>query len=396
MQSIFHASLRRPRSSKLSAVSRSYASCHHAAEALPISSRFQGSEQQSMHSNWFSLSVTMAVVAAASTTAFTARCESASPVDEAAAKIVNDEDEEEVDPFENLPQEDEPTHCSICLTYRQGPCRPYWRKVEACTKDNELKKDDNDESSKKDENEGDDDKKSSDSNEDEEEEADPPCLKYMLPWIDCASGFRNLYNLIELDTNYTIGVADLENEASNNLCWAASSTPSVDWSAWAAYRQGNPDWKLPVAENFESPEHASLWKTLDQSKDPVLVEVKTTVNAIEGEGMLECAYAKDQDGNVIGFQYGTKPSEAFDTEKEEDGEGEAKKEPTVTLKIRILPERTQTITIAAAYTQPPAEDTNESKDLKKDSSFHSFIFKSKPIVLDQVQLPNTEKEEKES
>ena len=44
------------------------------------------------------------------------------------------------DPYENLPEEDEPTHCSICLTYRQGPCRPYWRKVEACTKDNELKK----------------------------------------------------------------------------------------------------------------------------------------------------------------------------------------------------------------------------------------------------------------
>ncbi|KAL3943814.1 MAG: hypothetical protein SGBAC_002107 [Bacillariaceae sp.] len=339
----------------------------------------------------------MAVIAAASNTTVTSQCESASPADEVAAKIVDEEDEEQVDPYDNLPEEDEPTHCSICLTYRQGPCRPYWRKVEACTKDNELKKDDNDEeSSKKDENEGGDDQKSSDSNE-EEEEADPPCLKYMLPWIDCASGFRNLYNLIELDTNYTMGVADLENEASKNLCWAASSTPSVDWSAWAAYRQGNPDWKLPVAEKSESPEHASLWKTLDQSKDPVLVEVETTVNAIEGAGMLECTYAKDQDGNVIGFQYGTKPSEAFVTkEKEEDEERNAKKEPTVTLKIRILPERTQTITIAAAYTQPPSEDTKESKDLKKDSSFHSFIFKSKPIVLDQVQLPKTEKEEEES
>jgi hypothetical protein len=330
----------------------------------------------------------MTAAAAASTATFTSQCEIAPPPDnkEATAKIENKDDEEEVDPYDNLPEEDEPTHCSICLTYRQGPCRPYWRKVEACTKDNELKKDGDEE--------GDDDKTSSDSNE-EEEEADPPCLKYMLPWIDCASGFRNLYNLIELDTNYTMGITDLEKEASKNLCWAASSTPSVDWSTWAAYREENPDWKPPALEKSESPEHASLWKTLDQSKDPVLVEVVATVDLMEDEGILECAYAQDQDGNVIGFQYGTKPSEAFDTEKkEEEGEKEeAKKDPIVTLKIRILPERTQTVTITAAYTQPTSEDNEESKDLKKDSSFHSFIFKSKPIALDQVELSKTEKEE---
>ena len=29
------------------------------------------------------------------------------------------ESEDEVDPYDNLPEEDEPTHCSICLTYRQ-------------------------------------------------------------------------------------------------------------------------------------------------------------------------------------------------------------------------------------------------------------------------------------
>ncbi|CAJ1960177.1 unnamed protein product [Cylindrotheca closterium] len=394
MKSILRASLRRPRSPLLSAVSARYSSSHHGAEAISITSTgFQGSEHQSIHSNWFALSAAMtaaAAASAASTATFTSQCESEPPPTiEATAKTENndDEQEEEVDPYDNLPVEDEPTNCSICLTYRQGPCRPYWRKVEACTKDNELKKDDDKES--------DDDKKSSESNEEEEEEADPPCLKYMLPWIDCASGFRNLYNLIELDTNYTIGIADLEKDASKNLCWAASSTPSVDWSAWAAYREENPDWKLPVTENSESPENASLWKTLDQSKDPVLVEVVATVNLMEDEGILECAYAQDQGGHVIGFQYGTKPSEAFDTEKKEEGEEEAKQGPTATLKIRILPERTQTVTIAASYTQPPSEEQKESKDLKKDSSFHSFIFKSKPIVLDQVELPKTEKNEDE-
>lgn len=329
------------------------------------------------------------MAAVASTAALPAQCESAPPPSEPNINVDNDDgDEEEVDPYDNLPEEDEPTHCSICLTYRQGPCRPYWRKVERCTKDNELKKDDGEGS----------DKGPSDNDEGEDEEADPPCLKYMLPWIDCASGFRNLYNLIELDTNYTMGIADLENDASKNLCWAASKTPPVDWSAWAAYRQENPDWKLPAkTEKSESPEHASLWKTLDQSKDPVLVEVTATVDMFEGEGILECAYAQDQDGNVIGFQYGTKPSEAFDTEKKEKegDEEEAKKEPTVTLKIRILPERTRTITIAAAYTQPPSEEEKESKDMKKDSSFQSIIFKSKPVALNKVKLLKKNKKKDE-
>ena len=37
--------------------------------------------------------------------------------------IVGDDREPEIDPYDNLPEEDEPTHCSICLTYRKvGPC----------------------------------------------------------------------------------------------------------------------------------------------------------------------------------------------------------------------------------------------------------------------------------
>lgn len=383
MQSLLHANLRRPRSSLMAAMSRGYSSApsNRVAEALSLSSVGpQGPDHQSGFCNLFAVSTAMLAAAAACTTASIAHCESAADNNKKPKTTPKNDakEEEEEDPYDNLPEKDEATNCSICLTYRQGPCRPYWRKVEACTKDNELKSDDKKE-------EGDDDKKTSntDNKEEEEPEADPPCLKYMLPWIDCASGFRNLYNLIELDTNYTVGIADLENEASKTLCWAASKTPSVNWMSWHSYLKDNPDWKLPTQQKSNSPEHASLWKLLDQSKDPVLVEVKASVNMMEDEGMLECAYAQDQDGNVIGFQYGTKPSEAFETEKKEGEEGETKKEPTVELKIRILPERTQTVTIAAAYTQPPAGGKTESKDGKKDS-FDSFIFKSKPIQMDQI------------
>merc|ERR1712232_1242269 len=56
----------------------------------------------------------------------------------------------------------------------------------------------------------------------------------------------------------------------------------------------------------------TLWKTFDPMLgDPELVTVEAKVPASMGVGILECAYALDQDGNVIGFAYGTKPSDAI-------------------------------------------------------------------------------------
>jgi hypothetical protein len=279
----------------------------------------------------------------------------------------NDDNDTEVDPYGNLPEEDEQTHCSICKTYRQGPCRPYWRKVEACTKDNELK-DDKDE------------KKSDEIEEEDAEERDPPCLKYMLPWIDCATGYRNMYNLIELDTNYTMGIEDLEKEATQNLCWAPSNTPTVDWSSWQSYVESN-KWEPPsISKKATSAEKVSFWKTLDQNKDPELVEVEAIVSMTQDDGVLECAYAQDQDGNVLGFSYGQKPSEASTEEAKEE-----QQENAVTLKIKVLPTMTKTVTIAAAYTQPRKEEA------KGDAQLESHIFKSQPYSLQKVGV----KKEKE-
>lgn len=318
---------------------------------------------QSLTPAWFLLSASLA--AAATVT----RCEEEEQLQDdlqEEEEQLHDDLQEEEDPYDNLPEEDEPTHCSICMTYRQGPCRPYWKKVEACTKDNELKEDD-----KK---QVEDEEKSETEEESEEEQRDPPCLKYMLPWIDCATGFRNLYNLIELDTNYTMGIADLEKDASQNLCWAPANSPPIDWSGWQTYLENNENWTLPDTQELE--EKVSLWKSLDQSKDPELVEIQATVAMTQHNGILECAYAQDQDGNVIGFQYGTKPSDAAKAKEEI----EEKEESSVTLKIRILPQKTQTVTIAAAYTHVDKE--KEEVDGKGGSSFHSFIFKSRPYSID--------------
>lgn len=295
----------------------------------------------------------------------------------------DEEDEEDEDPYDNLPEEDEPTHCSICLTYRQGPCRPYWRKVEACTKDNEMKKDS--EASEE---------SNETANEDDENRPDPPCLKYMLPWIECATGYRNLYALIELDTNYTSGIADLEKDATMEACWAPSSSahPTVDWLPWKEYVAEHPEWKLPrKAKKRESSKsiNTSLWKTLESGSDPELVEVLANVSVtspdVEARGILECAYAVDQDGNVLGFAYGTKPSEVAenvedkspsdknDTESAVEINGQS----TIELKIRLLPKRTRSIRIKAAYTPVPKEGGD-------DHGLESHIYRSKSFSLKQM------------
>lgn len=300
----------------------------------------------------------------------------------------SDDDDGQEDPYDNLPEQDEPTHCSICLTYRQGPCRPYWRKVEACTKDHEFKKKNEDDN-------GDNDSKTKTSKatnegegEDEEQLEDPPCLKYMLPWIDCATGYRNLYALIELDTNYTMGIADLENEATVQVCWAPSHEPTVDWSPWQDYVANHPHWKLPkrsTNKNTTSPDandhHVSLWKTLGTDRDPEMVEILASVPSQQGQGILECAYAVDQDGNVLGFSYGTKPSEvAAKSSSDPDSQGDAEESTgtPVELKIRLLPLHTRNVTIAGAYTQPTKEGAKENDPLE------SHIFKSRPFSLKKM------------
>mmetsp|Transcript_97433 Transcript_97433/g.146020 ORF Transcript_97433/g.146020 Transcript_97433/m.146020 type:complete len:383 (-) Transcript_97433:10-1158(-) len=306
-----------------------------------------------------------------------------------ASDAVHDDGEEDnehrasEDPYDNLPEEDGPTHCSICMTYRQGPCRPYWRKVEACTKDNELKK----QQSSPDDGEATGENAAGDDGE-QEAFPDTPCLKYMLPWIDCATGFRNLYNLIELDTNYAAGILDLEEQAVETLCWAPSVQPKVDWTAWQVYVLAHEDWKLPPKKKKTSKKDSededsvtqkvSLWKTLDQSKDPEVVEVETVVPNKQGSGVLECTYALDQDGNVLGFSYGTRPSEAFKEpeESKEDADGETSD--TTELKIRLLPKKTRSIVIKASYTQPHNEGA------KEDDPFEAHIYQSKRFSLKKM------------
>jgi hypothetical protein len=286
------------------------------------------------------------------------------------------------------------------MTYRQGPCRPYWRKVEACTKKHELKKEDDD-NQKDDKKQEEDTKKQKDDDEDEDDDTpytDPPCLKYMLPWIDCATKYRNLYNWIELDTNYTLGIVDLEKEATQTLCWAPGYEPKVDWSAWQQYvKEHEDDWK-PKEEKDTTAKPTStttsLWKTLDyESKgDPDMCQIEANVPMMQGDsGVLECAYAVDQDGNVIGFSYGKRPSEAARTasKKEDDDDDDDDDKPEVVeLKIRMSPGHTQSVTIAASYTQLLPEKKKEEEGAKeeeeKDHPLESHVYKTRSYSLQSM------------
>jgi len=357
--------------------------------------------------------------------------------------------EPEIDPYDNLPEEDEDTHCSICLTYRQGPCRPYWRKVEACTKDGEKEL-------KKKEEEGDvgeDDNNNKDDNDSSSPMSESTrCFKYMMPWIDCASNYRNLYTLIEMDNNYTEGIQELE-VTSRHFCWVPGKEPKIDWSNWQqsdteeveqvdsklinkadSDASADPDSGADSHADPDADAHANsgadsradsdadattdlitnvaLWKTLDPTLgDPKLITIEAIVPATinSGLGILECAYAVDQDNNVIGFAYGTKPSDLIgdDNKKADDDDNttsiesndrEEKKRGTdndntiengnenkmVTLNIRLVVSRTQNFVLSASYTHRIEEAKSSNKGQNSPNTIESHLYKSKPFVLANI------------
>lgn len=229
---------------------------------------------------------------------------------------LNDVDvEEEDDPYANLPEEDEPTTCSICQTFRQGPCRPYWRRNERCVKDHAHEKDGHEK-----------------------------CERYSIPFIRCIQEYSNIYGLIdlELDQNY-FNYWCKKFKDHERRSWS----PIIDWDLWSNFvqeqgldfRETDPEKKYNL-ENELQP----LWKRVhDNVKNPVLISASASIpkeqpislsslkdetRATEDDGslMFEVAWAVDQDGFVLGTTRSTEymhlMRRAFFNEEEE---GEATK-----------------------------------------------------------------------
>jgi hypothetical protein len=228
----------------------------------------------------------------------------------------------------------------------------------------------------------------------------------MMPWIDCASKYRNLYTLIEMDTNYTEGIQELE-ATSRHFCWLPGKEPKIDWSNWQQAEtedEASTPTKPTDANATSDPlQNVALWKTLDPSMgDPKLItieaKVPSTINS--GLGILECAYAVDQDNNVIGFAYGTKPSdlikEADDSDKTKatEGDGDEKKtkgidgDGMVALNIRLVDSRTQGFTLSASYTHRIEGVKSTGEGGNNSMALESHLYKSKPFALASLPKEN--------
>jgi hypothetical protein len=193
------------------------------------------------------------------------------------------EEKEEEDPYANLPEEDEETGCSMCNTFRKGPCRPVWRKLERCFKDHEH-----------------------------EENGAVKCMRYWTPHSDCLMKHTNLYHLISLDFKQElIEDVQLSTSPEERKAW----TPTVDWSNWIMFvNEVGLDFQqtIPVEEDQKTP----LWQQVPEDTEPVLITIKAVIpkqQQDESGLMLKAAYAVDQDGRVLGFtfskEYGEKLQE---------------------------------------------------------------------------------------
>lgn len=253
---------------------------------------------------------------------------------------MEEEKEQQEDPYDNLPDTDEPTTCTICLVNRQGPCRPEWRKMETCMKD-QLPK-----------NEG---TPTSEGNA-------KKCDKYMMPWLMCTHSYKNLY-LLYFNKVYQAEFIDpmeaavREDEYCKFACASQDSTgtcsmeePAVDWTPWMEHLQGAPSFNDTSETSPETTESAAALlpndggadphqketartdshppaakPTGEEWSDPDIVELSVTILLKESDtGMpIEVAYAKDQTGAVVGFELFSKYKE--DTEDSDEKEDETKK-----------------------------------------------------------------------
>ena len=267
--------------------------------------------------------------------------DSSSETDAQSEKENKEEAEEEEDPYENLPEEDEPTDCSMCNTFRQGPCRPYWRKLERCFKDNEKVKD-----------------------------GAVRCVRYFSPHQNCLMQYMNLYLLVGHEMKQEM-VQDIELAFSRPEEQRSIDMPTIDWSLWSTFLQEQgPSFRQTVPErsNKETP----LWKRVDDDTEPILVNLQSSLpNVDETTGwILKIAYMVDQDGKVLGFLY-----------NEEYGNlmKESKGEPVERRQSRS--EQSSTTT----KDDETGEATNENQDSSSDA------LQQKPIAVDFVIMPGETK-----
>lgn len=293
----------------------------------------------------------------ASTIAINSMAYCEEPVEEMKPK---DGEANEEDPYANLPEEDEETDCTICKTFRQGPCRPSWRKLERCFKDNEGS-----------------------------EAAASACTQYFMSHQECLSGFTNLYQLISLELKQEL-IDDTEKAVvdTERLCWSRSASDGfIDWSRWRSFCKdmGKPFvHSLAVAgaqANGPGAARAPLWKRVPENTEPLLVATEAKLPTEQDGMLLKFAYALDQNGLTLGVAYHDYYGKIIEEHKaaadaaakqqteEKDDSSESSSvsgdtptlEPEISLEFYILPKDTKSVQLCAFYTEDPTKSDDSKK-----------------------------------
>jgi hypothetical protein len=242
------------------------------------------------------------------------------------------------DPYANLPEEDEETHCSLCRTFRQGPCRTYWRRTEACWKEKDSE----------------------------------TCLPYSQPFFHCTQYYQNLYHLIIL-SNYQDDYKGLEEFAISNA-WddvALTTPPTIDFQKWREFQNDfGPSFSQTIPSN-RSTSTTKLWQRVRPETDPILVPCDVRIpKALPNGATLVQAFATDQDGFVLGVKEmrqnekegdaatevaasNTEPTSEPVTEEKESGITENEKEDDTAADVEflctLLPGATESVVLSAVY-----------------------------------------------
>jgi hypothetical protein len=265
------------------------------------------------------------------------------------------------DSYEDVPEEDEPTNCTICLINRQGPCRMLWRKFERCMKDHSATE------------------KNDSSTEKDDESVDSPakvsleeaCDRYMLPWIQCIQGYRNTYTLISNNFFQDEFVDDLEK--------AVEESDKVDF-----------DIGKDISSIIQI-EH--LWWEKEQERDDngvCLVGATARINLVdEGNGRrIAIAYIRDQDGKLLGYNQ-------FHSLKKELEEAEEKRDTrrVGSCDFHVNPETTKGIQVFALYhgqdfdaDKSSERESDEEKSQVLESSKQT-LYRSSLIAMEEMTRP---------
>lgn len=281
----------------------------------------------------------------------------------AATTTPTSEATQDEDPYDNLPETDEPTECFLCQTHRKGPCRQFWRKFEYCVKDQSKRQKEADQRASADTSNGEGDSAASAVTK------STVCDKYVLPFQECWLKHINLYKIVALEVNRTTPplLYLLEEGGPNGddvRSWEdAEKAPHVDWTTWnefvsqegalEAAKQMVRGWEKHFTDNAATSDEISghtmetvpLWQRYEKlGIEPVFISTICHIPTHQKDGMvLRVAYVVDQDDQVIGMtEY---DAAALLANADSNNSNQTSHE----LTLLLLPGMTQSIQINALY-----------------------------------------------